>query len=187
MAKKVAKKAGKKAGKQAGAAESSASGTDRAVKKVAKKAAKKVTKKAAGKKAENKTAPTRQSVAGFLAKVDAKRRPDCERLIEIIGSVVGEGPVMWGASIVGFGKYHYVYESGRQGDMPLAGFSARSNALVIYIPSGHAGEAELMARLGKHTTGKSCLYIKSLADVDEGVLEELIRRSVAEVRRQHPG
>jgi hypothetical protein len=71
--------------------------------------------------------------------------------------------------------------------MPLAGFSARSNALVIYIPSGHAGEAELMARLGKHTTGKSCLYIKSLADVDEGVLEELIRRSVAEVRRQHPG
>jgi len=179
MAKKVAKKTVKKGG----VAGASASGTDRAVKKVAKKA----TKKAAAKKVENKTVPTRQSVEGFLAKIDAKRRPDCERLIEIIGSVVGEGPVMWGASIVGFGKYHYVYESGRQGDMPLAGFSARSNALVIYIPSGHAGEAELMARLGKHTTGKSCLYIKSLADVDEGVLEELIRRSVAEVRRQHPG
>lgn len=187
----MAKQVTKKMVRKAGMADSSASATDRAVKKVAKKAAKKATKKAAGKKAENKTenktAPTRQSVAGFLAKVDAKRRPDCERLIEIIGSVVGEGPVMWGASIVGFGKYHYVYESGRQGDMPLAGFSARSNALVIYIPSGHAGEAELMARLGKHTTGKSCLYIKSLADVDEGVLEELIRRSVAEVRRRHPG
>jgi hypothetical protein len=179
----MAKKVAKKTGTQAGASERSASATDRAV----KKAAKKVTKKAAGKAAVNKTVPTKQSVAGFLAKVDAKRRPDCERLIEIIGSVVGEGPVMWGASIVGFGKYHYVYESGRQGDMPLAGFSARSNALVIYIPSGHAGEAELMARLGKHTTGKSCLYIKSLADVDEGVLEELVRRSVAEVRRQHPG
>lgn len=182
MAKKVAKKAVKKTG----AAGVSASATDRAVKKVAKKAAKKVTKKAAAKAVVNKTVPTRQSVAGFLAKVDAKRRPDCERLIELIGSVVGEGPVMWGASIVGFGKYHYVYESGRQGDMPLAGFSARSNALVIYIPSGHAGEAELMARLGKHTTGKSCVYIKSLADVDEGVIEELVRRSVAEVRRQYP-
>lgn len=183
MAKKVAKKAVRKAGEEG----ASASATDRKVKKVAKKAAKKVTKKVEAKAVVNKTVPTRQSVAGFLAKVDAKRRPDCERLIEIIGSVVGEGPVMWGASIVGFGKYHYVYESGRQGDMPLAGFSARSNALVIYIPSGHAGEAELMARLGKHTTGKSCLYIKSLADVDEGVLEELVRRSVAEVRRQHPG
>jgi hypothetical protein len=183
MAKKVAKRTVKKAG----AAEASVSASERAPEQVAKKAAKKPTRKVAGTKVENKTVPTRQSLAGFLAKVDAKRRPDCERLIEIIGSVVGEGPVMWGASIVGFGKYHYVYESGRQGDMPLAGFSARSNALVIYIPSGHAGEAELMARLGKHTTGKSCLYIKSLADVDEGVLEELIRRSVAEVRRQHPG
>ncbi len=183
MAKKVAKKAVRKAGVEG----ASASATDRKVKKVAKKAAKKVTKKAEAKAVVNKTVPTRQSVAGFLAKVDAKRRPDCERLIEIIGSVVGEGPVMWGASIVGFGKYHYVYESGRQGDMPLAGFSARSNALVVYIPSGHAGEAELMARLGKHTTGKSCLYIKSLADVNESVLEELVRRSVAEVRRQHPG
>ncbi len=135
----------------------------------------------------NKTAPTRQSVAGFLAKVDAKRRADCERLVEIIGSVVKEEPVMWGASIVGFGRYHYVYESGRTGEMPLAGFSARSNALVVYISSGHAGEAELMARLGKHTTGKSCLYIRSLADVDEKVLKELIKRSVAEVRRRHPG
>lgn len=183
----MAKKVTKKTGRKAGLAESSASATDRKVKKVAKKAAKKVTKKAEAKAVVNKTVPTRQSVAGFLAKVDAKRRPDCERLIEIIGSVVGEGPVMWGASIVGFGKYHYVYESGRQGDMPLAGFSARSNALVIYIPSGHAGEAELMARLGKHTTGKSCLYIKSLADVDVGVLEELVRRSVAEVRRRYPG
>lgn len=182
MAKKVKEKTVRKAGEEG----ASASATDRKVKKVAKKAAKKVTKKAEAKAVVNKTVPTRQSVAGFLAKVDAKRRPDCERLIEIIGSVVGEGPVMWGASIVGFGKYHYVYESGRQGDMPLAGFSARSSALVIYIPSGHAGESELMARLGKHTTGKSCVYIKSLADVDEGVLEELIRRSVAEVRRRYP-
>ncbi|MCC5823435.1 MAG: DUF1801 domain-containing protein [Planctomycetes bacterium] len=139
------------------------------------------------KKAENKTVPTRRSVAGFLAKVDPKRRPDCERLIEIIGSVVGEEPAMWGHSIVGFGKYHYVYESGRQGDMPLAGFSARANALVVYIPNGHAGEPELMARLGKYKTGKSCLYIQSLADVDEVVLKELVKRSVVEVRRRRPG
>lgn len=184
----MAKKVGKKAVKNGGGSEPSAA-AERKVKKVAKKAGagKKAAKKAAGKAGQNKTVPTQQSVAGFLAKVDDKRRADCERLIEIIGSVVGEGPVMWGHSIVGFGKYHYVYESGRQGDMPLAGFSARANALVVYIPNGHAGEPELMARLGKHKTGKSCLYIKSLADVDEAVLKELVERSVVEVRRRRPG
>ncbi len=174
MAKKVAKKAG--------ASEMSASATGRVVKKATKKA----TKQAAGKTGVNKTVPTRQPVVRFLAKVDAKRRPDCERLVEIIGSVVGEGPVMWGASIVGFGKYRYVYESGREGEMPVAGFSARSNAIVVYILSGFDREAELLARLGTHKAGKSCLYIKSLADVDAKVLKELIKRSVAEVRRRHP-
>lgn len=187
MAKKAAKKVGKKAVKK-GAVTRPSNASERKVKKVAKKAgAGTQAGKKATKKAENKTVPTRQSVAGYLSKVDAKRRPDCERLVEMIGSVVGEEPVMWGHSIVGFGKYHYVYESGRAGEMPVAGFSARANALVVYILAGFEGEDALLERLGKHKTGKSCLYIKSLADVDERVLEELVGRSVAEVRRRYPG
>ena len=96
--------------------------------------------------------------------------------------VTGEEPVMWGSSIVGFGEYHYRYESGREGDFFLAGFSPRKANLVLYIMSGFPRHAELMERLGKHRTGKSCLYINKLEDVDLDVLRELVRRSVEHVR-----
>jgi predicted GIY-YIG superfamily endonuclease len=135
--------------------------------------------------AESKTKQTTVSAAQFIAKVpDASQRADAETLVRIFQRATGEQPVMWGPSIVGFGKYHYVYESGREGDMCLAGFSPRSAALALYVLSGATGEDALLARLGKHTTGKGCLYVKRVADVDEKVLEELVRVSAAHTRER---
>jgi len=100
-------------------------------------------------------------------------------------SATGEKPKMWGPSIIGFGSYHYAYESGREGDMPLAGFSPRKAAMVVYGLTGSSDSEALRAKLGKHTTGGGCLYIKKLADVDRTVLETLIQRSVAAKRAGH--
>ncbi|HSM50606.1 MAG TPA: DUF1801 domain-containing protein [Thermoanaerobaculia bacterium] len=138
--------------------------------------------------AELKTAPTGASVAGFVAAVeDPARRADCERLIEIMGRVTGAEPAMWGPSIVGFGRYRYRYASGRAGDWMLAGFSPRKRDLTVYLMAGFAGQEERLARLGRHkTSGGSCLYLKRLVDVDLSVLEELLRASVAEIRRTYP-
>lgn len=93
---------------------------------------------------------------------------------------------MWGTSIVGFGSYHYKYESGREGDAPLAGFSSRKGDITLYLASGFPGQEELLAKLGKHKTGKGCLYIRKLSDVDLKTLEQLIVESHAERRRNHP-
>ncbi len=130
--------------------------------------------------ADNKTTPTRLSVAAYIdAITDETRRADAKALVKLMQKATGEKPVMWGPSIVGFGSHHYVYESGREGDMPLAGFSPRKAATVLYGITG-SGEAEqLLASLGKHTTGKGCLYIKKLADVDQKVLETMVVKSVA--------
>ena len=100
--------------------------------------------------------------------------------------VTDERPKMWGTSIVGYGSYHYVYASGREGDFLVAGFSPRKQALTLYIMSGFSGHQALMKKLGKHKTGKSCLYIKKLDDVDLEVLEELISRSVSFVQKKYP-
>jgi len=133
--------------------------------------------------AEAKTKPSALAPREFIAKVkDAQRRADAEALVRIFQRATGEKPVMWGPSIVGFGKYHYRYESGREGDMCLAGFSPRSAALVVYALSGAKGEAELLSRLGRFKRGKACLYVKRLADVDSKVLEELVRKSAAHTR-----
>jgi len=127
---------------------------------------------------------TGASVAEFLAGVpDERRREDARRLCAMMEQVTGEPPAMWGASIIGFGSYHYRYASGRQGDSALAGFSPRSQHLVIYL----VGEFETrhqsaLARLGPHKTGKGCLYLRRLDDVDHDALRELIDRSVR-VRR----
>jgi hypothetical protein len=129
--------------------------------------------------AENKTKPTKNSVSGFLKKVsDRDRREDCLKVLEIMKDVTGEEPKMWGTSIVGFGRYHYKYESGREGEAPLTGFSPRKGDLTLYITTGFEPFSDLMARLGKHKTGKSCLYIKKLADVDLGILKQLVEKSV---------
>ena len=126
-----------------------------------------------------KTVPTKASVKSFLDAVeDPDRRADCHEVAKIMRRVTRKQPKMWGPSIVGFGIYHYKYASGREGDWPVAGFSPRKRDLTLYIMSGFTGHAALMKKLGKHKTGKSCLYIKKLADVDLEVLEELIQRSV---------
>ncbi|MGD8495049.1 MAG: DUF1801 domain-containing protein [Gemmatimonadales bacterium] len=132
--------------------------------------------------AENKTQPTDASVTAFLDAVeDETRRSDARRVLELMRDVTGEEPRMWGPSIVGFGDYHYRYESGREGDWFLTGFAPRKANLVLYIMSGFPRHAELMERLGKHRTGKSCLYVNRFDDLDLDVLRELIRRSVEHV------
>ena len=129
--------------------------------------------------AELKTKPTKVSVGKFLESVpDASRRQDCKALIQLMKKATKSQPKMWGPSIVGFGDYHYKYETGREADWFRAGFSPRKNALTLYIMSGFPKHADLMSKLGKHKTGKGCLYIKQLSDVDTKVLEQLIERAV---------
>lgn len=132
-----------------------------------------------------KTKAEKADPAEFLATVkDPARRKDAETLVRLFGKATGEKPVMWGPSIIGFGRYHYEYESGRVGDMCLAGFSPRADAFALYALSGAPGEADKLAALGKFKTGKACLYIKRLADVNVSVLEDLIRSSAARVREK---
>ena len=129
--------------------------------------------------AELKTKATNESVTGFLNKVSDKgRRDDCFVVLEIMKDVTGEEPKMWGPSIVGFGRYHYKYESGREGEWMITGFSPRKTDLTLYIMPGVDAFPDLMKRLGKFKTGKSCLYIKKLEDVDTGVLRQLVKQSV---------
>lgn len=138
--------------------------------------------------AENKTKPTKLSVAAFIdAVTDPIKRADAKTLVKLMQSAAGEKPKMWGPSIIGFGSCHYRYESGREGDMPLIGFSPRKPALVLYNMLGSSNSAALLAKLGKHTTGKGCLYIKKLADVDEKVLQTLAIKSVANTRARKRG
>lgn len=133
--------------------------------------------------ADNKTKPTALSVAAFLdACNDEKQRTDAKALAKLMQKVTGNEPAMWGPSIVGFDTFHYTYESGRQGDMPIVGFSPRKAANVLYGTIGFEGVEAVLAKLGKHTTGKGCLYIKQLADVDMKVLETLIKKAVTATR-----
>jgi len=126
------------------------------------------------------TRPTDASVEGFLARVPSEqRREDARRLCAMMQEITGEPPAMWGTSIVGFGAYHYRYASGHEGDAPLAGFSPRSQHLVIYLASEFGDRYQaVLARLGPHKSGKGCLYLKRLGDVDHDALRELIDRSV---------
>lgn len=117
-------------------------------------------------------------VDAFLASVsDERRRADARTLVSLMAEVTGEEPRMWSGSIVGFGSYHYVYESGREGDWAAVGFSPRKASTTVYLMEGFDGYADLLARLGPHSTGKSCLYLKRLDDVDLDVLREMVRRS----------
>jgi len=131
--------------------------------------------------AENKTKPTKISVAEFIdAITDQGRRADAKALVKLMQKASGEKPTMWGPSIIGFGSHHYVYDSGREGDMPLIAFSPRKSATVLY---GLSDAEALLPKLGKHTRGKSCVYIKKLADVDQKVLETMAAKAIAGRRR----
>ncbi|HVT45757.1 MAG TPA: DUF1801 domain-containing protein [Thermoanaerobaculia bacterium] len=132
--------------------------------------------------AELKTKATGSSVDEFLAAIpDESRRRDCLTVLEMMKKATKAEPKMWGPSIVGFGSYHYKYESGREGDWFAAGFSPRKKDLTLYIMAGFDRYEDLMSRLGKFKTGKSCLYVRNLGDIDLAVLRELITASVGHV------
>ena len=132
--------------------------------------------------AENKTKVNDGNVEAFLHSVENKqRRDDSFAVLDLMREALGEPPKMWGPSIVGFGSYTYKYKSGREGEWMLVGFSPRKQALTIYVMSGFDEYADLMAKLGKHKTGKSCLYIKKLSDVDQDVLKALVVKSAEHV------
>ncbi len=133
-----------------------------------------------------KTGPTDASVDAFLDAVEGEnRRRDAQTLAALMERVTGEPPRLWGSSIVGFGSYHYRYASGREGDWMLTGFSPRKRELSIYIMAGFDRYGALMEKLGRYRTGKSCLYVKRLGDIDLDVLEALVRQSVDDLRRTY--
>ena len=130
--------------------------------------------------ADNKTKPTSASVDEFIKAIEnSRRRTDAWTALEIYKEVTGLSPVMWGPSIIGFGSLHYVYESGREGDMPAAGFSPRKANMTFYVDGNFDGAEELYAKLGKHKKSVACLYINKLEDIDLDVLQEIISRQYA--------
>lgn len=136
--------------------------------------------------AENKTRPGTASVAQFLNSIENdQRRADAKKVAAMMRKATGKRAKLWGTSIIGFGRYHYKYESGREGDAMLVGLSPRKQNLAVYIMPGFAEFSGLMKKLGKHKTGKSCLYINKLDDVDESVLQQLIERSVKVMRKRY--
>lgn len=136
--------------------------------------------------AENKTKATKVSVAEFVNSIeDRQKRADARKVAAMMRRATGKRAKMWGPSIVGYGTYHYKYESGREGDFMITGFSPRRQALTVYILAGFGRFDTLMGKLGKYKTGKSCLYIKRLSDVDEKVLEKLIDGSVKYMRKNY--
>jgi len=136
--------------------------------------------------AENKTKATEASVDGYIAAIDEEsRRKDCETLAKLMAKATKQKPIMWGTSIVGFGSYHFKYESGREGDSCLTGFSSRKGDISVYLIGSFPGRDELLAKLGRHKMAKACLYIRKLSDVDLEVLEQLVAGSVAEMKRRY--
>ena len=135
-----------------------------------------------------KTKPTTASVADFIDAVDdAEKREDARAVAALMAEITGAPAQMWGTSIVGFGRYRYRYASGRKGEFFETGFSPRKQALTLYIMPGFSEYGGLLEKLGRHRLGKSCLYIKRLADIDLEVLHELVTRSVQAIREKHPG
>ena len=136
--------------------------------------------------AENKTKPTAASVEDYIAsRANAQQSTDCRELMALFKKVTRQSPRMWGPSIVGYGSYQYTYESGRTGEMPLAGFAIRGRELVVYLAADGEEQRSLLSRLGKHRMSKSCLYFKQLADLDRSTLEKLVAGSIAEVRQRY--
>jgi len=139
-------------------------------------------------KAENKTKPTAVTPAKFIETVDhPQRKADAKLLLKWFSDVTGLKPKMWGPSLIGYGRYHYKYDSGREGDMLMTGFSPRKANLVFYIMPGYreAAMQEMLSRLGKYKTGKSCLYVNKLVDIDLDVLQEIVEDGVAYMRANY--
>lgn len=136
--------------------------------------------------AENKTKPTKASIESYLdSRADEEQRADCKKLMALLKKITRQQPYMWGPSIVGYGSYRYTYDSGHSGEAPLAAFAIRGRDLVMYIFAGDAKQRALLARVGKHKMGKSCLYFRRLADLDLAVLEKLVANSIADTKRRY--
>lgn len=136
--------------------------------------------------AENKTTFTGASVADYIAaRGNEQQQADCRELMDLLGTITHEQPKIWGPSIVGYGSYRYTYESGRTGEAPLAGFAIRGRELVVYLDCEGEKQQSLLANVGKHKMGVSCLYFKRLADLDQSVLRELVTNSIATVKRRY--
>lgn len=136
--------------------------------------------------ADNKTRQTETSVPRYLAAIEHEgRRKDCESLVKLMSKATKEPAKMWGPSIVGFGSYHYVYDSGREGDSLLVGFAARKGEIALYGLKSAADAEALLEKLGKHKAAKACIYVKSLADLDLKILEKLVASAAKETRRAH--
>lgn len=133
-----------------------------------------------------KTRPNNLSVDDFIDAIEPEwKRDDAREVMQLMEKITGENPVMWGPSIVGFGKYRYVYESGREGDWMLTGFSPRKQSLTLYLMSGYEKLGDQLQRLGKYKSSVSCLYVKRLSDIDMDVLEEMIRKSIEIVKERY--
>ncbi len=128
--------------------------------------------------AANKTTETTKSVTGFINTLkDETQQKDSFEIIGMMNKLIGFEAKLWGSSIIGFGTYHYVYESGREGDMPIIAFSPRSTAIVFYLSTIFENREDLLNKLGKHKTGKGCIYIKKLVDIDKSILKTMIRNA----------
>jgi hypothetical protein len=137
--------------------------------------------------AKNKTTETTYSITNFINTIDNEaKRKDAFELLEIMQEATGLEPKIWGSSIIGFGSYHYKYDSGHEGDAPLAGFSPRKDAISLYLSSSFENKEELFSKFGKHKAGKGCIYIKKLTDVDVEILKIMISTSVKEIQKLYP-
>ena len=138
--------------------------------------------------AKNKTTETQNSVAAFLKTItDEKKRKDFSAIIDLVTKHTGLEPKMWGTSIVGFGSYHYIYESGREGDAPLTGIASRTNAIALYLTANFDKREELLSKFGKHKTVKGCIYIQKLEDIDTSILTKMVKNSIENKKKQYPG
>lgn len=136
--------------------------------------------------AENKTKITEASVAGYIAAIeDESRRNDCKTLVDLISKATKQDAKMWGASIVGFGSYHYKYDSGREGDACIVGFSSRKSDISLYVSSVFPERDSLLAKLGKHKEGKACVYIRKLSEIDLDVLKKIVAAAYADTSSRH--
>lgn len=137
--------------------------------------------------AKNKTTETNSSVAAYVKTIkDEKRRKDFSSILELITKHTGLEAKMWGTAIVGFGSYHYKYDSGREGDAPLAAISSRSNSIAIYLVSEFDQREELLAKFGKHKTDKGCVHIQKLEDVDSAILIKMVKNNIAYRKKEYP-
>jgi hypothetical protein len=137
---------------------------------------------------KNKTIETQNSVTDYLNSIsDEKRRKDCSTIIKLITEQTGLQPKMWGTSIVGFGSYHYKYQSGREGDAPLSGIASRVNAITLYLGSKFNKREELLLKFGKHKSSKGCIYFQKLEDIDTNILTIMVKNSIENIKKQYPG